>query len=318
MIRILVITPVRHIPKVTEILESLGSVEYLDDPTYLEVLKVAASYDVIFTNPNKSKVFIGKELIESAQKLKVIVTASTGTNHIDKVYAKKIGLKIISLTEERNIIEKISSTAELAFGLTLASIRNIVSSHNKALLGEWDYTKYIGRQMNALTVGVIGYGRLGKMYSGYCKSFGAKVLVYDPYKEVKEKDIEQHKSVDTLLNKSDIVSVHVHVTEETTQMINKSYFREMKSNVLIVNTARGEVIDESDAVDFLTNNPRAKIATDVLANEIVGRDKSVLFRYALKNESVIITQHIGGMTIEAQEIAYGHAANLLKIFITKY
>ena len=309
--RILVITPVKHILGVVETLETIGLVEYLDDPTLDEVISVIKDYDAIYTNPNKSKVFIGKDLVDAAEKLKVICTASTGTNHIDKEYVKGKKIPIIALTEEREVITKISSTAELAFALTMDGLRHIVRSHNNALKGEWDYTKYIGRQMDALTIGVIGYGRLGSIYCDYCEAFGSRVIVYDPYKEVKNKDLEQVDDISKLLTESDVIAIHVHVTDETIGMINKDYFSQMKPDVLLVNTSRGDIVNELDLVDFLSSNPESKAATDVLANEIKNRESSLLLKYAQENNQVIMTQHIGGMTREAQEIAYGHAAKLL-------
>ena len=213
--KILVITPVRHINGVSEILESIGQVTYMDDPILNDVLEVIGKYDAIYTNPNKSKVFIGPELIDAAKNLKVICTASTGTNHIDKEYVARKGLPILALTEERKVINRISSTAELAFALTMASLRHIIRSHNNALGGEWDYTKYIGRQMNCLTIGVIGYGRLGTMYSRYCKAFDSRVMVYDPYKSVEDGDLEQVDNIEKLLAESDVIAIHVHVTDET-------------------------------------------------------------------------------------------------------
>ena len=189
--KILVITPVRHILGVPEVLNSIGEVTYMDDPSAEEVVSVIGDYDAIFTNPNKSKVFIGKEILDAAKSLKVICTASTGTNHIDKSYVAELGIPIIALTEERDVINRISSTAELAFSLTLASLRHVVKSHKAVLEGEWNYERYIGRQMNCLTIGSIGYGRLGSMYSKYCKAFDSRVLVYDPYKKVEDQKIEQ-------------------------------------------------------------------------------------------------------------------------------
>ncbi len=155
--RILVITPVRHISGVAQSLESIGSVTYLDDPSAAEVMAVIGDYDAIYTNPNKSKVFISRQLLNEARRLKVICTASTGTNHIDKAFAAERGLPILALTEEREVINRISSTAELAFALTMAGLRHVVRGYNAVLAGEWDYTRYIGRQMNCLTIGVIGY-----------------------------------------------------------------------------------------------------------------------------------------------------------------
>ena len=152
-----------------------------------------------------SKVYIGKEVLDAGRNLRVICTASTGTNHIDKAYAAERGLPILALTEERHVISRISSTAELAFALTLAGLRHVVRGHNAVLQGEWDYTRYIGRQMNCLTVGVIGYGRLGSLYAGYCKAFGSRVIVYDPYKTVDQDGLEQVADLEPLLAAADVV-----------------------------------------------------------------------------------------------------------------
>ena len=316
--KILVITPIKHIVGVPEILENTGHTTYMDDPTFEEVIKVVNEYDAIFTNPNKSKVFIGRNLIDAATNLKVICTASTGTNHIDKAYAKEKNLPILALTLEREVIERISSTAEHAFALTMTSIRHVVKSHNKAIEGEWDYTKYIGRQMNHLTVGVIGYGRLGFKYSRYCRAFDSQVLVYDPYKKVENNELKQVSNLNCLLEKSDVIAIHVHVTEETLGMINVKCFKKMKNDVLIINTSRGDVINESDLVSFLKEAPKAQVATDVLSDEIRNRLDSPLLKYAQQSDQVLITQHIGGMTSEAQEIAYGHAAHRLNKFFADF
>ena len=316
--KILVITPAKHIAGVTEILENTGNTTYMDDPTFAEVIKVVSEYDAIFTNPNKSKVFIGPDLIDAAKNLKVICTASTGTNHIDKAYAKEKNLPILALTEEREVIKRISSTAEHAFALTMTSMRHVVKCHNRAIEGEWDYTKYIGRQMNHLTVGVIGYGRLGSIYSRYCRAFDSQVLVYDPYKKVGNNELKQVSDLSYLLEKSDVIAIHVHVTEETLGMINVKCFKKMKNDVLIINTSRGDIINEADLVSFLKEAPKAQVATDVLADEIRNRLDSPLLKYAQQSDQVLITQHIGGMTSEAQEIAYGHAAHRLNKFFVDF
>lgn len=314
--KILVITPVRHIAGVPEILGATGQVTYMDDPTPEQVIAAIGNYDALYTNPNKSKVFIGQEVIDAAKNLKVICTASTGTNHIDKSYAAEKGLPILALTEEREVIKRISSTAELAFALTMAGLRHVVRSHNAVLTGEWDYTRYIGRQMSCLTIGVIGYGRLGSMYSHYCQTFGSRVLVCDPYKTVDREGLEQVKDLSMLLRESDVIAIHVHVTAETLGMMNAACFAQVKKDVLLVNTSRGDIVNETDLVAFLYANPQARVATDVLADEVRNRLASPLLHYAHESDQVIITPHIGGMTREAQEIAYGHAALKLKNFFT--
>ena len=199
----------------------------------------------------------------------------------------------------------------------MSSLRHVIKSHNDALNGNWDYTKYIGRQMDFLTIGIIGYGRLGSLYMKYCKAFGSEILVYDPYKVVKEEGVSQVNNLDYLIESSDVISLHVHVNAETTGIINKTLLKKMKGDVLTVNTSRGEVINEIDLVEFVRNNPNALFATDVLTNEIKNRLNSPLFMFAKTNDKqVTLTQHIGGMTREAQEIAYGHAANLLQKYLS--
>ncbi len=316
--KVLVITPVKHIDGVVNLLESIGDVTYMDDPLPSEVLSCISQYDAVYTNPNKSRVYIGDDLISHATNLKVICTASTGLNHIDLESANKKNIAIISLTEERAVIEKISSTAELAFTLTMASLRNIVNANNSVVNDEWDYTKYIGRQVSALTVGVLGYGRLGLMYARYAKSFGARVIVYDPYKLIEDEGITQVNNLNELISVSDVISMHVHVTPETKKMINRQVFSVMKSDVLLINTSRGDIIDEVALVDFLKSNPQARAGVDVLADEIRNRGGSPLLKFAKSSNQVIITPHIGGMTKEAQEIAYGHVASLLKQFFINY
>lgn len=313
--KILVITPIKHISNVFESLSSFAEIHILEDPSIEEIIDIIFLFDAIFTNPNKSNVYIGKAIIDAGRdNLKVICTASTGTVHIDKEYARNKGIKVISLTEERSIINKISSTAELSFALTLDAVRNITNSSISVQNDEWDYTRFIGRQMNSMTIGVIGFGRLGSFYSNYCKAFGAKVLIFDPYKKVEDEGLTQVNEIDELVIKSDVISLHVHVTSETLGMIDEKLIKLMKKDIILVNTSRGDIVNEKDLVNFLKKNPNAKVATDVLINEVTDRQNSPLLKYSKNSNQVLITPHIGGMTREAQELAYNHSVYLLKSF----
>ena len=314
--KILCITKVSHIHGLNKILCSTGSVKFLEDPSYNQVKKIIHKFDAIFTNPNKTRVLLDEKLIKLAKKLKVICTASTGTNHIDISFAKKQKIKVISLKEERNIISKISSTAELAFSFTLLSIRNIFQANQSVNRGEWDYSKHIGRQLNSLTIGIIGFGRLGKFYSRYCKAFKCKLLVYDPYKKITQKNVTQVNSIKNLLKKSDVISLHVHLNNNTKNLINKNNLRIMKKNVILINTSRSEIINELDLVKHLKNNKKMQYFTDVLSDEI-NRKNNLIIKEAKKSVQIFITPHIGGMTKEAQLLAYTHAAKLLKKEIFK-
>ncbi len=314
-VKILVTTPVQHIKNVVKSLENIGDVTYLSDPDEKKVINKIRNFDVIFTNPNKSKFYLGKKILSRAIKLKVVCTASTGTNHIDIDYANSKGIKIISITKEIKILKKITSTAELALALTLSCLRNLLPANKSVMRGEWDYTKFIGNQMNLLNVGIIGYGRLGSMYAKYCLALGSSIFVYDPNKKIKNNKINQVKNINSLAKVADIISIHVHVSKNTKEMINSKLLNKMKKNVIIINTSRGEIVNEEDLVKFLICNPLAKIGTDVLYDEIRNRKKSKLYKLSKKTNQVLITPHIGGMTNEAQELAYNHAVKLLKNYI---
>ena len=317
-LKILVITPINHIKGLYEEICGLGDVYLFQDPKFNDIKTILADMDAIFTNPNKSKIYLDDKVFQLAPKLKVICTASTGTNHIDLFSSKERNIEVLSLTKEYEVINKISSTAELAFTLTMAGIRKIIPAFTSVLNGEWDYEKFIGRQIGGLTIGVIGYGRLGKMYANYCASFGAEVLIYDPF--INEIDILHANKVDleNLLEKSDVISIHIHATESNKNFLNQNLFKKMKKNVLIINTSRGDVINEEDLIDFLQNFPSAAAYVDVLADEIRSKHNSPLYKMSKEgNDQIVITPHIGGMTIEGQEIAYMHAAKLLKNYFAE-
>lgn len=315
---ILCITPVAHLNGVLSTLSSRDDIKlvYLPDCNKNELLSYNSNVTAIFTNPNKSSFRLDSTVLSNLPCLKVIATASTGRNHIDLDYCQQHKINVISLTEERVVINQISSTAEHAFALMMSLLRNIPSSFDDVLIGNWNYEPFIGRQLKELTIGVIGYGRLGSFFSNYCDAFGSKVLVYDPYKSIPHPRIEQVTSLDQLFSKSDVVSIHVHYSKETVNLIDSHCFDAARDDLLLVNTSRGGVVDETSLVYFLENNRRAKYATDVLNNEMGSLDDSPILVYAKKNSNqCLITPHIAGMTLEGQNIAFNHAAKLLINFL---
>lgn len=311
--RILAITPIDPIRGLREALEKIGDVTCLPDASPEEVQRQAADADAIFTNPNRSKVYLSDKILGAGSRLKVVCTASTGTNHIDLSFAKSRGIQVLSLTEERETINKISSTAEHAFALFLSALRKIPQGWDAVRAGGWDCEPFVGRQVSALTAGVIGYGRLGRFFCRYAQALGAKTLAYDPYQNDFEAGVRS-VGLDELLAASDVVSLHVHVTAETTGMLSAAQLARLKPGVIIVNTARGEIVDETALVAFLRKNPAAVYATDVVAEETRNRDKSPILAYGKTSGQVIVTPHVGGMTEEARGIAFLRAAELLGIY----
>lgn len=313
--KLLCITPIEHIGDLKQQIEKDFDLVYLPDPSPDDVKK-NNNVDIIFTNPNKTKVFLGQDLLKNFHNLKIITTASTGTVHIDKNYCFKSNIKVLSITKEIETLRKISSTAELAFLLTLAAVRNFIPAVESVNASEWDYEKFIGRQLNCLKVGVIGYGRLGKMYAKYASSFNSKVLICDPFKELEiSMDGFDSYKIEDIFMQSDVISLHIHV-ENNVNLINKKLLRAAKRNLVLINTSRGEIIDEGHIIEHGKQNKDFKYYTDVLTDEYLGLSNSELYKYSKVNKNFIITPHIGGMSIDAQILAYSRALELLKEHIS--
>ncbi len=314
--RLLVMTPISHINGLEKLLKKYFKLDKIENPSKNQIFKIIHNYEIIFTNPNMSKVFLSKKILQKAKKLKIICTASTGTNHIDIDFSKKRKIKILSLRSNKKIINKISSTAEHALTLIMSKIRNVFEAAVSVKKGNWDYRPFIGRQMNYLNVGIIGYGRLGKMLIKYLSPLVKKILIYEKNFKIKNlnKKISQ-VSLKKLLTISDVISLHIHADKKNVNFINKKTLRLMKKNVLIVNTSRGEIINELDLVKFLKKNKDAKYSTDVLRGEVLNKFESKILKYSKSSNQVLITPHIGGMTKDAQELAYiGIAKKLISNF----
>ena len=305
--KIICITPIKHIKGVYENLCSLGEVIYEPYITYDELKeKITESGNgitTIFTNPNKQNFKLDTELLKYST-VSSIITASTGLNHIDEYFKKYF--YVYSLTTEYDIIEKISSTAEHAFTLMTSLIRNLPRGFDDVKKGNWDYVKFIGRQLNQLTIGIIGYGRLGKMMETYCNTFGMTVKIHDPYKGF--------DNLDDVL-KSDIISLHVHVNDETRHMIDKKILTLIPKKSYIINTSRGEIVDEDDIIWSLRKGHLKGYATDVITDEYGDRHNSPILQGIKEGLNILVTPHVGGMTWEGQQKAYKWAIKKLETLL---
>lgn len=310
MYKLAILTPIHHIDGLMELLKSRFDCVYRPDDDLNEVSNYISDVDLVFTNPNSSKFNINSDFFNLCNSIKAIYTVSTGTNHIDLDEAVKRKIKIYSLTRELDLINQLSSTAELAFTFALMSTRRILPAIASVKEGNWNYQPFVGRQFSKLNIGVIGFGRLGKMFSQYCKSLGSSVFVFDPFVPIDN----SYQFVDDLLviaKKADVISLHVHLTESTRNLINNIFLSHCKESVTLVNTSRGEIVQEIDLINFLRKNPHASYYTDVLSDEISGRDVNPILNNKDVAHQIIVTPHIGGMSIDGQTQAFYFAANKL-------
>tara|TARA_R110001583_G_scaffold149076_3_gene301003 strand:- start:5181 stop:6143 length:963 start_codon:yes stop_codon:yes gene_type:complete len=304
--KIAVITPIVHLKGIYDLLLTKGDVFLLEKGNKNQVKKLLLEKDinVIVCNPNHQNYKIDEELLNGTQ-VNIINSCSTGLNHIDLEYCKKNNIKIQCHKNDYELINQLPSTSELAFGLMLSLLRNIPECNNHVSGYYWDYTQFMGRQVKDLKIGIIGYGRLGKMMEGYCKSFGAKTFIYDPYVNISQTSLE------VMFKKCDVISLHVHVTDETKYMINQKLLGLSKKGLYLVNTSRGEIVNEEDIVQSLNNKNLLGYGTDVIEDEFNDITNSPIIKAMNEGKNIIITPHVGGMTIEGQTKAYKWSINKL-------
>jgi len=314
--KIICITPIKHLDGAYEKLDSMCNLKYLPDINKDELKKILfeESFTYLFTNPNKQNFILDKEVLEDSN-IKVINTCSTGLNHIDTNYCKENNIDIWSLKTDYDLINNLPSTSELAFGLMMSLLRNIPKSFHSVKDGNWDYEPYVGHQIKGKTIGVIGYGRLGKIMCQLFEGWGVKVLVYDPYiwyplSHPLRKDFLKVDRGE-LLKKSDVVFLHTHVTDDTRDMVDEEFISHMKEGSYLINTARGELVDEDAIIDSIKAGHLKGYGTDVIKDEFGDIQNSKLVEFSKEN-NVIITPHVGGMTIEGQTKAYHWAINKFK------
>lgn len=312
--KIAVITPIKHLDDISELLSTKGEIFYLEEGTKSEVrtFLLEHSINTILCNPNQQTYKIDEELLKDTN-VSLINTCSTGMNHIDIQYCINHDIKIYSLTNDYELINELPSTAELAFGLMLAMLRKIPTANRHVSNYNWDYTKFIGRQIKDLNVGIIGFGRLGKLMFKYCDAFSANVKIYDPYATL---DLDDRfrlnytcSSLSKLIEHSDVISIHVHVSDETKYMINKQLLGYSIKKPYIINTSRGEIVNEDDIVTALDENLISGYATDVIENEFDNIANSPIIQAMINGKNILITPHVGGMTWEGQKKAYEWAIN---------
>lgn len=307
--RIGVITPVSHLKGVKDLLSTKGEVFYLEDGNKHQVREfiLENSINTLLCNPNKQDYYIDKELLEGTS-VTLINTCSTGMNHIDIEYVNERGIEVYNLKTDFKLLNNLPSTSELALTLMLGLLRKLVPSVESVKKNKWDYQPFVGRMASELTVGVVGYGRLGKMMAKFCKALCKEVIIHDPYIETKE---FKNVSLEELVESSDVISLHVHVKEDTVYMINSDLLAKMNKCPYIINTSRGEIVNEVDVVEALKSGIIAGYGADVIEDEFGDIENSPIVRAMNQGYNIIVTPHTGGMTQEGQQLAYTWAINKL-------
>lgn len=287
-------------PEGIQILQAGGEFEVVDDPeiTTERLAEVIGGFDALVI---RSRSRVTRDVLAKSGRLRVIGRAGVGVDNVDVPAATERGI-IVMNTPEGNTL----STAEHTISMLVSLARNIPQADRTMKDGQWAKSKFTGTELHGKTLGVIGLGKIGREVAVRMKAFGMNLLGYDPFvtPAAAEKLGVQMAEVDDICRRADIITVHTPITPETKGLINTKRIEMMKPTVLLVNCARGGIIDENDLLDALQKKRIAGAALDVFSEEPLPKDHA--FR---KLDNVVLTPHLAASTTEAQEKVTRDVAN---------
>ncbi len=251
----------------------------------------------------KLEFVITSNMLSKANNLKYIITSTTGLNHIN--LPPNSDVEILSLKGETDFLNTITPTAELTWGLILNLKRNIVPAVKGVMGYEWCRNNYIGSELFGQTIGIVGYGRLGRMVSRFAVAFGMKVLVCDINTIDNIEQGVQAVNLQFLLEQSDVISVHIPYDEINYNFLDANKLKLIKRGAIFINTSRGEILDENFLLSLLEENYLGGVGLDVLTDEVSNNNDWVkynkLINSPLLGSKLIITPHIGGACKNSME-----------------
>jgi D-3-phosphoglycerate dehydrogenase len=280
-------------PILNDILQKNGlKITYEPEITPDKIKEKIASFDIVIV---RSRTKITKEMIEKATKCKIIARVGVGLDNIDTDAAKAKGIRVINAVEGA-----MNAVAELVLGLMLSLAREIPRADREIRNGNWLKKELMGAELSGKYLGIVGLGNIGKRLARHARALNMNIIGYDviPIPDDFTREVGLVKTdLETLLSSSDYVSFHVPFTNETHHLVNSQRLGKMKKTAYIINTSRGEIIDEDALYDALKGGKIAGAALDVFEKEPATGNKLA----SLPN--VICTPHIGAQTKEAQNLA---------------
>jgi len=284
-------------------LNEIADVVVQNDITPEQLLNTIEEYDAIIV---RSRTKVTREIIEKGNNLKIIARAGVGVDNIDLEAATEKGIMVVNAPESTSI-----TVAEHTLGLMLSVARKISIADKSVKENKWEKSRFMGVELRQKTLGVIGMGRIGSQVVKRCKAFEMDVIVYDPYlpKDLAKKMGVQLTDLETVLKNSDFITIHVPLTDETKHLISYDEIKMMKDSGIIINCARGGIIDEEALYEGLSNGDIGGAGLDVY--EIEPPKDSKL----LTLDNIVCSPHIAASTKEAQRDAAIIVANeVIEVF----
>ena len=262
-----------------------------------EMLKAIGDADILIMRVDPK---IDREILDAAKNLKFIGVCAVGLNHIDLDYAKEKGIQVFNAPGLNA-----NAVAELTISKMLDISRNTIpANHDVKENHIWDKYKYIGRELRGKTLGIMGFGRIGRRVGELGKAFKMDIVAYDPFLKPEQFEAEGAKGmgVEELIRTSDFISIHVPLTPETKNLFNKESIGRMKDGAVVLNMSRGGIVNEKDMYEALKEGRIGGYASDVLENELAGSGLSGNDEFnspLFECDNFIVTPHLGAQTTDA-------------------
>ena len=295
------------------IAEELGKYMEVDTkilPTQEELASMIGDYEVLIMRVDPA---INKTILDAAKKLKVIGVCSVGLNHIDMDTAKANGIQVFNAPGLNG-----NAVAELTISKMLELARHTVPACNDVkMYKHWDKYKFMGQELRGKTLGVLGFGRIGQRVGELARAFKMEVVAYDPYlpAEVFEQQHAKSMTIDEVLKVSDFVTIHMPLNDETRHLFNAHSISEMKTGAVVLNMARGGIVNEQDMCDALKSGKIGGYASDVMEKELAdgGLTEGAGFDAPLfECDNFIVSPHLGAQTIDAARDIGAHIIDKVK------
>lgn len=291
-------------------LEKLGSVTAYDRTAYAESPLIAERIgDAEIVVMNKTP--ISRETIDKCPNIKLIAVLATGYNVVDYNYAREKGIPVVNVPTYGT-----ASVSQFSIALLLEICHHIghhsesVHAGNWANNADWCYWDYPLIELEGKTIGIIGFGRIGQAEGRIAKALGMNVLAYDLFPNDSGREIAEYVGLDELYACADVITLHCNLTPENTGMINKESIAKMKDGVILINNARGQLIDEQDVADALNCDKIAAAGLDVVYTEPIRADNPLL-----KAKNCIITPHISWAPKESRQRIMDITAENIRVFL---
>ena len=297
--------------------ELLGNTEldydYEPDISRQEIKDRLKNYDGLLI---RSKTKVDKDLLSEAVNLKFIARAGAGVDNLDEAYLNVHDIAIINAPEGNR-----DALGEHVVGLILNLLNNISTADRQVRQGLWLREDNRGDELSAKTVGLIGYGNMGKATAQRLSPFGCKILAYDKYLQNYGDAFAEEASLSRLQNEVDILSLHIPLTSETKGMVHEAFFEKFKDNLIFINAARGEIVPNYDLVQQMKSGKISKAALDVLENEHVNEltdAQKADFTWLTQSDRTVLTPHVGGWSFESYELINQVLVNKIQLFLEKF